>query len=31
MGYPGREFAANDVVSHRRVVDDVTQFVGFDD
>ena len=31
MGYPGGEFAANDVVSHRRVVDDVTQFVGFDD
>ena len=30
MGYPMDEFAANDVVSTRRDVDDVVRFVGFD-
>lgn len=30
MGYPNEDFAANDVVSRRRPVDDVTSFVGFD-
>ena len=31
MGYPSGGFPANDVVSRRRVVDDVTHFVGFGD
>jgi nitroreductase len=31
MGYPMDEFAANDVVSTRRPVEDVVSFVGFDD
>jgi nitroreductase len=31
MGYPAEEFAANDVVSVRRPVDDVISFVGFDE
>jgi len=31
LGYPADEFAANDVVSTRRDVDDVINFVGFDD
>lgn len=31
MGYPADEFAANDVVSVRRPVDDVISFVGFDE
>jgi len=31
MGYPADGFAANDVVSRRRPVDDVITFVGFDD
>lgn len=31
MGYPADDFPANDVVSHRREVDDVITFVGFDD
>jgi nitroreductase len=30
MGYPADDFAANDVVSERRPVDDVVTFVGFD-
>ena len=31
MGYPRDDFAANEVVSQRRIVDEVTNFVGFDD
>lgn len=31
MGFPRDDFAANDVVSTRRPVDDVVSFVGFDD
>ena len=31
MGYPRDDFAANAVVSQRRIVDEVTNFVGFDD
>ncbi len=31
LGYPADEFAANDVVSTRRDVDDVINFVGFGD
>ena len=31
MGYPRDDFAANEVVSQRRIVDEVTQFVGFED
>lgn len=31
MGWPDDDFAANDVVSRRRPVDDVITFVGFDD
>jgi|TARA_Y100000310_G_C20609980_1_gene777493 nitroreductase len=31
MGYPDDDFAANQVVSQRRPVDDVVSFVGFDD
>lgn len=31
MGYPRDDFAANEVVSKRRIVDEVTNFVGFDD
>ena len=31
MGYPAADFAANDVVSLRRPVDEVMTFVGFDD
>lgn len=31
MGYPAEDFAANDVVSERRPVDEVITFVGFDD
>ena len=30
MGWPAQDFAANDVVSTRRPVDDVITFVGFD-
>ncbi len=30
MGWPAEDFAANDVVSTRRPVDDVVNFVGFD-
>jgi nitroreductase len=30
MGYPAEEFAANDVVSKRREIDEVVNFVGFD-
>ncbi len=30
MGFPADDFAANDVVSTRRPVDDVVNFVGFD-
>lgn len=30
MGYPADDFAANDVVSTRRPVDDVVSFVGFE-
>jgi len=30
MGYPAEDFSANDVVSHRRPVDDVVNFVGFE-
>ena len=30
MGYPVPDFPANEVVSRRRAVDDVTSFVGFD-
>lgn len=30
MGWPSDDFAANDVVSHRRPVDEVVTFVGFD-
>jgi nitroreductase len=31
LGWPNEEFAANDVVSTRRDVDDVATFVGFED
>lgn len=31
LGWPNDEFAANAVVSHRRPVEDVARFVGFDD
>ncbi len=31
MGYPDDSFAANQVVSHRRPVDDVVSFLDFDD
>ena len=30
MGYPADDFAANDVVSERRPIDEVVSFVGFD-
>jgi nitroreductase len=30
MGYPADDFSANDVVSQRRAVDEVVNFVGFD-
>ncbi len=31
MGYPDEDFPANQVVSHRRPVAEITSFVGFDD
>jgi hypothetical protein len=31
LGWPNEEFAANDVVSTRRPVEDVASFIGFDD
>jgi hypothetical protein len=31
MGYPDDDFAANQVISQRRPVDDVVSFVGFGD
>jgi hypothetical protein len=31
MGYPDDDFAANQVVSHRRPVAEVASFIGFDD
>ena len=31
MGWPDDEFVANDVKSHRRPVDEVATFIGFDD
>ncbi len=31
LGYPDDEFVANSVVSRRRAVENITQFVGFDD
>lgn len=31
LGYPDDDFVANDVVSRRRPVEDITRFIGFDD
>ncbi len=31
LGWPNEDFAANDVVSTRRPVEEVTRFIGFDD
>lgn len=31
LGWPDKDFAANNVVSDRRPIDNVVRFVGFDD